>query len=325
MAVFLLVFPTKSWAVGGLNLTTSPLPISLIADASSTVSAQLKVKNGGNESEVIKIGLMKFGAYGADGKPKILDREKGDEYFDWVTFSPESFSLAPNEWKTVTMTINIPANAAFGYYYAVTFSRKETVSESASKTTNIAGAVATLVLLEVRSANAVRKLELDDFFVDKKVYEFLPVNFMVKLKNSGNVHVLPSGNIFISQGSQKNLAILSFNETVGNILPDSFRNYLTKWTEGFPVHKEKIVDGKVVNFLDWDLTKITNLRIGKYRATLLLAYDDGNRDVPLQAYIDFWVIPWRIILFGGVMIILIGFGLNSVIKTVFGGFKKKKR
>lgn len=324
MAV-LMVFPVMSMAVGGLNLTTSPLPISLTTDPGSTVSAQLKIKNGGNESETIQVALMKFGAYGAEGKPKLLDREAGDDYFDWVTFSPNNFTLAPNEWKTVTMNINVPQNAAFGYYYAVTFSRKDNVVENGPKVTNISGSVATLVLLEVRSPNAVRKLEMSDFSLDKGIYEFLPVNFTVKLKNSGNVHILPKGNIFISQGNKKNLAILSFNETVGNILPDSYRNYLTKWSDGFPVHKEKVVDGKVVKFLDWDLTKITNLRIGKYQATLLLAYDDGQRDIPLQAYVDFWVIPWRILIGGGVIIILIGFGLYSIFRTIFGGVTKKGR
>jgi hypothetical protein len=38
------------------------------------------------------------------------------------------------------------------------------------------------------------------------------------------------------------------------------------------------------------------LRFGKYQAKLLLIYDDGHRDVPLEGTVSFWVVPWRLLL-----------------------------
>ncbi|QQR78615.1 MAG: hypothetical protein IPJ68_06120 [Candidatus Moraniibacteriota bacterium] len=37
----------------------------------------------------------------------------------------------------------------------------------------------------------MREITVTEFSTDKTVYEFLPVNFTVSLKNSGNVHVAP--------------------------------------------------------------------------------------------------------------------------------------
>ena len=110
---------------GALNLVTSPIPISLITEPGSTVSADLRVKNGGTKTETLKVNLMKFAAYGEEGKPKLVDRETGDDFFDWISFSEKSFDVAPNEWKTITATLKVPKTAAFGYYYAVTFSRSQ--------------------------------------------------------------------------------------------------------------------------------------------------------------------------------------------------------
>jgi hypothetical protein len=30
---------------------------------------------------------------------------------------------------------------------------------------------------------------------------------------------------------------------------------------------------------------------------MLLVYDDGTRDVPIEGAVSFWVMPWRLILF----------------------------
>lgn len=314
----------------------SPLPINLVADPGSTVSAELKIKNGGFQTEELQVGLMKFSAFGDRGKPRVADREKGDDYFDWVTFSEDSFKLAPNEWKTITATIKVPENASFGYYYAVTFSRKNNNIPKDSKSTTIIGATASLILLEVRSTNAVRKIDVLEFTTEKKFYEFLPVKFSVKLKNDGNVHVAPRGNIFIDSFKKHDTAVLEINDTRGNVLPDSTRVFETTWETGFPVYVQKISGDKIETDkngnekrkLNWDFNKVTQLRFGKYTASMLLAYDDGTRDVPIEARVSFWVIPWRLIIGGIVVVALIWSGLKSTVKSWTEKIKnihKKKR
>ena len=296
----------------GLNLVTSPLPINLITEPGATVSAQLKVKNGGTKTEQLKVGLMKFSSYGEEGKPMLLDREKGDDFFDWVSFSEDSFEVAPNEWKTITATFNIPKAAAFGYYYAITFSRAGGEKPAGPRQTAIVGATATLVLVEVRVPNAKREVEVLEFSSDHRFYEFLPLTFSVKLKNKGNVHVAPRGNIFIDRGKTHDVAILEINPDKGNILPSSNRIFETKWIDGFPLYVEKIKDGKtvldekgsIVKTLKWDFSQAHKLRWGRYSANMLLVYDDGKRDQTIEGKVSFWIIPWRLI-GGGIVLPII--------------------
>lgn len=308
----------------GLSLTTSPLPVNLVAEPGTMATTLLKVKNNGIATERLQMGLMKFQAFGEEGKPILLDKEIGDNYFDWVTFSENEFDLAPNEWKTISMTINIPPEAAFGYYYAVTFSRKDEGLKD-EKTTRIVGATACLVLLEVRVPNAVRSIEVNDFKTSQKIYEFLPTKFFIRLKNRGNVHVIPRGNIFIDRGRQRDVGLLEINEVKGNVLPNSTRIFEASWADGFPVYtgikngNKMVMDDKggLVTELKWDLSQFNKLRWGKYTANMLLVYDDGSRDVPIEATVDFWVIPYRLIAGLLVVVVLLGLGVWQIVSGIY--------
>ncbi len=309
-----------------LILQTSPLPINLATKPGTSVSADLRVKQNGGETERLKVSLMKFAAFGEEGKPRLVDREPGDDYFDWVKFDKTQFQAPSNVWQTVHMTINVPKTAAFGYYYAVVFSRVGDDVRQDARTNAINGGSAVLVLLDARSANAKRELQLVSFTSKHRVYEFLPAAFEMKLSNTGNVHAVPHGDIFITKGS-KQLAALPVNAQQGNILPDSKRIYPMEWADGFPVYepvtengKVKLdKDGKQIRKLKWDWTQLPKVRMGKYTAHLFAVYDDGQRDVAMEAEVSFWVIPWRFLLVLLLVVALVGFGIYASLRGAWRG------
>ncbi len=316
-----------------LNLTTSPLPINLAVKPGETATTELRIKNSGTRTEQLQVGLLKFGANNESGQPRLADREPGDDYFDWVTFSEDVFTAEPNVWHTITMTITVPPEAGLGYYYAVTFTRAQGADQT-DQGASLDGGTAILVLMDVQVPYALRKVEIAEFRANKSAYEFLPADFEVTLKNSGNIHLIPSGNIFITKGSEE-VAVLSVNEPRGNILPDSSRSFQTSWADGFPVYEKVEENGRVVTNEDgtakvrlkWNLGDTDKLRMGKYKATLLLAYDDGEKDVPIEAVLTFWVIPWRIIFIGLFVLIVLLAGLYAIARNIFGfgkGRGKKK-
>lgn len=309
-----------------LVLQTSPLPINLSAKPGTSVSADLRVKQNGPDTERLKVSLMKFRAYGDTGKPQLMDREPGDDYFDWASFDKTQFDAPSNIWQTVRMTIHLPKTAAFGYYYAVVFSRVGDDVRLSDRTNAINGGSAVLVLLDALSPNAKRQLQLASFTSQHRVYEFLPAHFDVKLTNTGNVHAVPQGDIFISNGG-KSLATLPINAELGNILPSSNRIYPIEWADGFPVYEPVTENGKVkldaqgnqVRNLKWDLSQVLKFRMGKYTAHLFAVYDDGQHDVPIEAEISFWVIPWRILLVLLLIIALVVFGVYFSLRGVWRG------
>ncbi len=327
----LLVMPAGAQqGDGSLNLTTSPLPINLATDPGSTVTTDLRIKNSGTQTERLQVGLLKFGANDNTGQPRLADREAGDDYFDWVSFSEDVFTAEPNVWHTITMTIKVPPEGALGYYYAVTFQRA--ADAQAEEGAALHGGTAILVLLEVRSPNALRKVEMLEFNSAKSVYEFLPAEFTVTLKNSGNIHLIPSGSIFITKGDQQ-LAVLDINQSRGNTLPNSTRIFSASWSDGFPRYEEVEEDGKMVKnddgtpkrTLKWNLADAGKLRFGKYKATALIVYDDGQKDVPIEAALTFWVIPWRIIGVALLIAAVVLAGVYAILKKVFGFGKKLPR
>jgi hypothetical protein len=56
------------------------------------------------------------------------------------------------------------------------------------------------------------------------------------------------------------------------------------------------------------------LRFGHYTAHLVMVYDDGNRDVPLEAYVSFWVIPWRLVIGLIIIALFVCIGLWSTFR-----------
>lgn len=307
-------------AATGFNIVTSPLPMKLVTEPGKTVTQELRLKNMGDQPETINVGLMKFGATGESGQPNLFDLTPKDTYAKWVSFSPQQFTAEPNVWQTVKMTIKVPNDAALGYYLAVTYSRASQQTEK--EATNYRGAAANLVLLNVRVPNEKRDLNLVSFSADQKLYEYLPATFNVKVRNSGNIYVAPTGNIFIEK-SGKTIATLNFNEAGGSVLPDSNRVYKETWKAGFPLFTDRLVNGKPEYDennkpkadLKWDFSEADNFRFGRYTAKLLLVYDDGKQDVPLESTVSFWVMPWKVMFVGLLSLAILAYGLFSMFRN----------
>jgi hypothetical protein len=295
----------------GLNVEISPLPIELSAKPGTTTTTDLRVRNSGSTPELLKTSLKIFSAEGADGHIVLHDPTPADDFTKWVSFDKPVFVAPPGQWQTIKMSIALPASAAFGYYYAVQFALANP-PKAQPGAARLQGAVAIFVLLNAEAPGASRKIEVTYFKADHSSYEFLPVNFSVAVKNTGNVHTAPHGNIFIKRGS-KQIASIPVNTTEGMVLPKSNRIYTAAWSDGFPVYVTltdgngnpiRDANGQVKRQLQWDFSKVSHLRFGHYSAQLLLIYNDGQRDIPITGSLSFWVVPWRLIFF--VILIIAG-------------------
>lgn len=313
---------------GGFNISTTPVTAELETKPGVSTSTKIQVKNNNLTTERIKVSLLKFTSNNANGAPQLIDPTQNDEFLKWVKFSETTFNAEPNVWKSIDLTISPPATAAFGYYYAVVFTRDDGTAAQ-PKVTNLTGAVAIPILLDVNAPGEVRKAEITSFKSNRNVFEFLPATFTVDLKNTGNTHVAPRGNVFITKGG-KNVGMLEVNQAKGNILPGTKRQFTAEWSDGSPVYRLNEVDGKVVlkdgkqsHKLDWSKFDPSKVRFGKYHAKVAMVYDDGTSDVSTEAELDFWVIPWRILGILALLLLVIAAGLwVLVIKPIRRGVTK---
>lgn len=301
---------------GAFNLVVSPPSQAVETTPGVPANVEIKVQNLGIGTENIKATLMKFTARGQDGLPQLLDVGPNDESAKWVQISPAKFTAAPNNWQTVQVDINVPKTAAYGYYYAVVFSRDGAEQKVTPKQANLLGGAAGLVLLDVKAPGTKRIVHITEFSTPKKVTEFLASTFTVQMHNTGNTHVAARGNIVIYQG-KKQVALLEVNLNKGYILPGTYRKFTAEWTDGTPVYKEKIVGGKAVlgkdgkpeKYLSYDNFNLGKLRIGRYTAKLNMVYNDGTRDVAETASLSFWVMPWRLLALAGLFLLFTAAGV----------------
>jgi hypothetical protein len=317
----------------GINLQISPLPIELNTKPGTSTGTDLRVRNVGTKTEKLQVRLLAV-SEDDNGQVHLNNPTSTDEWVKWVSFDRQVFEAPSNQWQTIKMKIDVPKSAAFGYYFAVEYLRASDVAPQPGKAV-AHGAVATFILLNADAKGAKREAQIAGFAADKKSYEFLPASFSVKVHSSGNVHVAPYGNIFILKG-KKQVGSIDVNPTHGNILPKGSRFFSAAWADGFPLYQTKtgpdgqpLLDkqGHPQKSLKWDFSHANRLRFGHYTAHLVMVYDNGQRDVPMEATLSFWVIPWRVIGFLLVIAAFVLIGLWSSfgkIKKLFRKIKGKK-
>ncbi len=210
------------------------------------------------------------------------------------------FSLALGEKIVIPVSISVPVDAEpRGYYGALIVSNDpEKVATSntteAESKTRIVSRIGSLFLVKI-NGQGKEEGALDSFGLigpKKSFYEKRPTGFSIGFKNTGNVHLVPYGEVTI-----KNM----LGRTVGQIpvdayfaLPDSIRYREVVWTEGFG--------------------------LGHYTAHLSLYKGYGNEYD--ESKIGFWVLPWKVLLsILGVLVVLVS--LIYYISTRFELRKKK--
>jgi hypothetical protein len=148
---------------------------------------------------------------------------------------------------------------------------------------------------------------------DKLVYTSLPVDFHTRIENRGNIHLRPTGNIFVTNIFGKQVSSMQVNGDFRTILPKSARRFDTTWIS------HTVQAGVSELTKEW-----RNFAFGRYEATLVLNYGPSNKII--TATYSFWVIPWLllIIMLGGLLILIFGliFGLKGYNKSVIKKYEK---
>lgn len=310
----------------GSIITTSPISVNLATKPGSQISTNLEVQNDSSKPITIGVTLEEFKANGNNGQAQIYIPPPNTPSMNWVHFSRTSFNALPNVWNSITMTIDLPRTASLGYYYAVLFSPE--YSPGISSNTKIKGANAILVLLDAQTSADNYNLLIKSFVSTKTIYQYLPADFKIDVTNKGNIFSAPQGDIYITRSlNGPSIASIPFNSSGGNVLPGSNRVFTASWTNGFPVYQLKRYQNQVVSSkngipettLNWNFKNISNFRIGRYYAHLVLVYSNGTRDIPVQSIVSFWVLPWVMIIVLLVIIAILCLG----IWTLFKPFIKK--
>ncbi len=331
--LFILNSSASALNNAGSIITTSPVTVDIATPPGTSTTTNLQVQNNSSSPVNITLKLQEFRADGLSGKAQIYNPPISDPSISWVHFSQTTFTAQPGVWENVVMNINVPKTAAFGYYYAVLFVPK-TVLNTTVNTNKVKGANAILVLLDAHVPGESRKLSIEDFSVNKTIFQYLPAKFSVNVHNDGKIFTAPKGDIYISRTlTGKTIDTLDINSGQGNVLPNTNRVFNASWNNGFPYYGLKRINGQIVSDkngkpvqqLKWNVTNISSFRYGKYYAHLVLVYNDGTRDIAVNGVVTFWVIPWLMLIGVLIFTLLILFSIYSITKVIVRRFKRLRK
>lgn len=287
-------------AEGEFFLQVSPSPLVATLKPGQQTTLDLKIRNAGTQTEQLTINPRSFKIDNVSGEVDFDDTTP-PEVASWLQFGAKSFAIAPGQTCDQKVIINVPKDAGFSYSFALLIQRQDATTQpqlNAGQT--LKGQVAIFALMNIDRPGAVRALKIKDFTPESGFYENLPATLKLKLENTGNTIVQPAGDVFIQRGSndQNPIANIPANGKGGYILPGSVRTLDVKWDNG----KDQ---------------SLANFRIGYYVAKAVVIYNDGVRDVPVIAEVGFWIIPWKILAGVAVILILIGFGVWTIISKIW--------
>jgi hypothetical protein len=271
-----LLLPELSRAAtgqSGQGLAVSPPIISASANPGQSIVVQVNVQNITNSPLIMNSAADDFGAKDENGNPQLLFDEKTSTRYSlkfWIA-PIESPIIQPKTRITVPVTIDVPANAEPGGHYGVIQLTGKAPNVSGSGVA-LSASIGVLVLLTV-NGTVVQHLSPVDVTISHNnkagnFFEYGPLTFAERIKNDGNLHEAPSGNITITNLFGGKPIVIGVNGARGNILPDSIRKFSQDYAK-------------------------TSL-FGYFTIKGSLTYDT-NKTIVLPAT-SFWVIPYRLLI-----------------------------
>lgn len=316
------------------GITVSPIKYEIEAFPGETIEQEIKFFNTTSTEKTLYLDVLNFEPIGESGYPSPLftdDYPYEASLKMWIELEKKEVTVKPvtpveNIASVVKFRITIPTNAAPGGHYAmIKQSLKPPGADTQLEGSGLAFSPesAALVILNV-AGDDTREGSSEEFFVTNpylnennrnaiSLFEFPPVLFVARLKNSGNSHFKPQGNIFLYKGD-KQIATFKLNENEGNILGNSIRRFEEGvWGEETFIYRSPLLDdsgnpikddaGNTKSKIRLNWKNFPNIPFGKYKAKLAGVYDDNGVKKTISDEVIFWVIPWRLILL--VLIILL--------------------
>ena len=210
------------------------------------------------------------------GTPNVLPVGTLDNKYSaaaWTGVSPATFTLAPHQRQELNYYIQVPPDARPGGHYAAVVYTPSIAQTQGETGANINSEIGTLFYITINGPVAENAL-ITRFLAPFR--EYGPVDISTQVKNFGDLHIRPVGDIIITNMlGGKEISKLSEQ----NIFPGGVaRDYVNTVGKGF--------------------------MFGRYEAKLTASYGKGN-DKFLVANVTFWVFPWKITLLVILIIIAI--------------------
>lgn len=169
------------------QLNISPTTIKLDLKPGEIKETEIKLKNTGYDKIGYEINIAPYSVEGDDYKQNVTAETSYTDMASWITASPESGTLQPDEEKTIKVSIKVPKDVPAGGQYATVLAKMVEGDAGESNGITMQKQVGTILYASVDGQT--RK---EGKVVENKVASFLfvpPVQATSIVENKGNIHV----------------------------------------------------------------------------------------------------------------------------------------
>lgn len=267
---------TANAQASGSGLAISPPSFELSANPGDNLSNSIRVDNTQGQSLEVTADVRNFTALGEEGEVNLSDQDSSYSLAKWVKVTPARSTIPAGGSQTFQYTITVPPNAEPGGRFGSIVFRTTAKPLSGKSGVSVGQEVGSLVFLKI-AGNVTEKASIVGFQTAAHINQYKPVDFTVRVKDEGNVHLKPTGTITIVNFFGQKVATLPIE--THNVLPGAIRRMEAQWKGG--------------RFI-----------FGKYTATASITYGSNNQIV--TASTSFWGLPYTLILVSLGVLILLG-------------------
>jgi hypothetical protein len=224
-AVF-AVAPAPSASAVASSFAVSPPTFDLSARRDERVTETVSLLNRTESPQTVTVDVTNFAPEGEEGQARLTDADTGYALATWMRVSPRRVAIPAKTSQTFNFTITVPSDAEPGGHYGAIVFRAEVAQHSNASGVKVAQEISALVLLKV-PGKVRERASVVSFRVAKKSFGSGPVAFEIRIRNTGNVHVKPSGTIRVSDLFGRRVATLEIPSA--NVLPGSIRRFDSTW------------------------------------------------------------------------------------------------
>ena len=235
-------------AQSSLSIGASPTSKVLDLDAGEIYTDEIVFWNLSEDADTYIVYIKGFRQIENQPGTAIILTDEEDEFAlysasKWVKTDIKELELEPNKNVKVKYTITVPKDTTDGEYNAEIFliSKDKVDANGTVAYTSLASGMPLLIRV---GDEFVENAELLRFATNQKTYEKVNVDFETKIKNLGDTHITPTGEIVIQNIFKQEVARISFNGNRQSLLRDNIGNYQDNWSiPGYLTADKKIAIG----------------------------------------------------------------------------------
>lgn len=211
------------------ELTLSPSYTEIVLDQTKPeASFAIELKNNGLVHQTFAVSVIDFGSLDESGGVAFLGAQKTSfevKYglASWLILDKNFLQVAPNGSDRLNVTITNKDSLSPGGHYAAVVLRSDSETENNLGNITFNYALSSLVFVK-KTGGEITGLELIRPKLTPVWFSF-PQKLDLQFKNTGNIHLVPRGEIVITDPVKRLVSRGIINPESGIILPESIRHY----------------------------------------------------------------------------------------------------